>query len=106
SSTPVPATTALYTLSLHDALPIYLLQRELGLGALLNRLRIADVVVGFECLWQKPPQFRRCFCIFLIADGNELFDENRHFAGIPRSEEHTSELQSLAYLVCRLLLEK
>src|SRR2546425_5027363 len=27
-------------------------------------------------------------------------------AGAPRSEEHTSELQSLAYLVCRLLLEK
>src|SRR2546425_3763976 len=27
-------------------------------------------------------------------------------AGSPRSEEHTSELQSLAYLVCRLLLEK
>src|SRR5205823_13175032 len=26
--------------------------------------------------------------------------------GYPRSEEHTSELQSLAYLVCRLLLEK
>src|SRR5687767_15195299 len=26
--------------------------------------------------------------------------------GAPRSEEHTSELQSLAYLVCRLLLEK
>src|SRR2546425_2920215 len=28
------------------------------------------------------------------------------FTVIPRSEEHTSELQSLAYLVCRLLLEK
>src|SRR3989441_7225865 len=28
------------------------------------------------------------------------------FAGQARSEEHTSELQSLAYLVCRLLLEK
>src|SRR5712672_4401531 len=27
-------------------------------------------------------------------------------ASVPRSEEHTSELQSLAYLVCRLLLEK
>src|SRR2546425_7979348 len=26
--------------------------------------------------------------------------------GVARSEEHTSELQSLAYLVCRLLLEK
>src|SRR2546425_8351327 len=30
----------------------------------------------------------------------------RHVLGQPRSEEHTSELQSLAYLVCRLLLEK
>src|SRR2546425_9677439 len=28
------------------------------------------------------------------------------FEGVARSEEHTSELQSLAYLVCRLLLEK
>src|SRR5205823_14488021 len=32
--------------------------------------------------------------------------EIRQFPGIERSEEHTSELQSLAYLVCRLLLEK
>src|SRR5205823_6870346 len=30
----------------------------------------------------------------------------RDFTGLQRSEEHTSELQSLAYLVCRLLLEK
>src|SRR2546425_9707987 len=29
-----------------------------------------------------------------------------HFDAVIRSEEHTSELQSLAYLVCRLLLEK
>src|SRR5687767_6713714 len=29
-----------------------------------------------------------------------------HWLKLPRSEEHTSELQSLAYLVCRLLLEK
>src|SRR2546425_8402490 len=32
--------------------------------------------------------------------------ERRQFRAGPRSEEHTSELQSLAYLVCRLLLEK
>src|SRR5687767_15254182 len=31
---------------------------------------------------------------------------SRRAASTPRSEEHTSELQSLAYLVCRLLLEK
>src|SRR5687767_15693875 len=30
----------------------------------------------------------------------------QEFGGVGRSEEHTSELQSLAYLVCRLLLEK
>src|SRR2546425_2036728 len=33
-------------------------------------------------------------------------DEHQEEARQPRSEEHTSELQSLAYLVCRLLLEK
>src|SRR5205823_13361698 len=36
-------------------------------------------------------------------DGQDVLESG--FAG-PRSEEHTSELQSLAYLVCRLLLEK
>src|SRR5687767_15675429 len=34
------------------------------------------------------------------------FDNEIDMAGLERSEEHTSELQSLAYLVCRLLLEK
>src|SRR2546425_4424998 len=33
-------------------------------------------------------------------------DLGRRTSEVPRSEEHTSELQSLAYLVCRLLLEK
>src|SRR6266404_10009229 len=61
------ATTEIYTLSLHDALPISP---------------------------QSPPasrtRQRRPWCAGPAA----------------RSEEHTSELQSLAYLVCRLLLEK
>src|SRR5205823_14905696 len=35
-----------------------------------------------------------------------LCRERAHYADLHRSEEHTSELQSLAYLVCRLLLEK
>src|SRR5438876_12214998 len=66
------ATTAIYTLSLHDALPIYAsLEGELGRG----RLR-----VPFENIARV------------------------HFR--PRSEEHTSELQSPVHLVCRLLLEK
>src|SRR2546425_6939201 len=51
-----------------------------------------------------------------LADGVALLYVDLHlvhevtspqaFAGLRRSEEHTSELQSLAYLVCRLLLEK
>src|SRR3989441_8691452 len=38
----------------------------------------------------------------LVRDATECHDDTH----TPRSEEHTSELQSLAYLVCRLLLEK
>src|SRR6266404_9910873 len=59
------ATTEIYTLSLHDALPIY-------------------------CREQPVARFT---------------GGTRHIKTF-RSEEHTSELQSLAYLVCRLLLEK
>src|SRR5438093_8499873 len=71
------ATTEIYTLSLHDALPI--LSRQLG-GLRRSELGRDDRSAqrGFSkrgCLW----------C---------------------RSEEHTSELQSLTNLVCRLLLEK
>src|SRR5260370_42694138 len=70
------ATTEIYTLSLHDALPIYLVQRHLAksLGAGLFRR-------------QRP------------ALAHALFTQHR-------SEEHTSELQSHLNLVCRLLLEK
>src|SRR5687767_2061356 len=65
-----PPSTKIYTLSLHDALPISVRQ-------------------------QVPHQ--RCR-IFSRAASAKRF--------CTRSEEHTSELQSLAYLVCRLLLEK
>src|SRR3989441_8318037 len=47
----------------------------------------------------------------LFPDTEQLVEATRvlvkeGFVVLPRSEEHTSELQSLAYLVCRLLLEK
>src|SRR6266545_8176213 len=64
------ATTEIYTLSLHDALPI----------------SASAIASG----WTRRAR-RAC------AAPRRLFS---------RSEEHTSELQSLAYLVCRLLLEK
>src|SRR2546425_9527416 len=42
----------------------------------------------------------------LPSEGTERWEEPAERTCGPRSEEHTSELQSLAYLVCRLLLEK
>src|SRR5207248_6887710 len=73
-----PATPDIYTLSLHDALPIYL-------ESIFDRLRR-----GYHLGPDDEPEFS-CLC--------ERFDEYR-------SEEHTSELQSPYDLVCRLLLEK
>src|SRR4030067_2064652 len=50
---------------------------------------------------------RHHFCGTFASSDECLFcPRRRRGASPPRSEEHTSELQSLAYLVCRLLLEK
>ena len=73
------ATTEIYTLSLHDALPISLPQREIG---------------GIKS--RGPPQRE----MGSIESGALPQRE------MGRSEEHTSELQSPCNLVCRLLLEK
>src|SRR5687767_16015627 len=77
------ATTVIYTLSLHDALPIYACAVDL-----LHAERHVHVA-------QRMQRHHGDL---------ELAVDRGHPA--QRSEEHTSELQSLAYLVCRLLLEK
>src|SRR5205823_14724805 len=77
-----PPTTETYTLSLHDALPI----------SAADDLAGAEVARGhLGPRWRRRP-----------VEGHRQ-QARPHLA---RSEEHTSELQSLAYLVCRLLLEK
>src|SRR5258708_28643064 len=43
---------------------------------------------------------------FANASGGDLIYGIKEQSGVPRSEEHTSELQSPDHLVCRLLLEK
>src|SRR2546430_8656681 len=77
------ATTEIYTLSLHDALPIY-----------------GDMAV----LTPEGVQL-------MDFDGHTIKRQVQHVLWDPimaldRSEEHTSELQSQSNLVCRLLLEK
>src|SRR3712207_9100715 len=79
------ATTEIYTLSLHDALPIY-------------RPGIARRGVPCSGAARDPSTPVRSSA----GDGSLTLDTAYHV----RSEEHTSELQSRQYLVCRLLLEK
>src|SRR3712207_7080533 len=80
------ATTEIYTLSLHDALPIY---APCGLLIGEPRRKMQRHV--------DPGRYTR--------GGDELAILDPPLADV-RSEEHTSELQSRQYLVCRLLLEK
>src|SRR3712207_8464038 len=80
------ATTEIYTLSLHDALPIFV--------ELLRRFGSGDDS-GHEAT-------RACT---IRSGGARALADSRGGEAV-RSEEHTSELQSRQYLVCRLLLEK
>src|SRR5688572_32748644 len=82
------STTEIYTLSLHDALPI------LGI--------VASTLV-------QPVRSSETACITVLGTHRQRRSTtHREDCGcpVPRSEEHTSELQSQSNLVCRLLLEK
>src|SRR5690606_40456294 len=94
-----PAPSWLYTLSLHDALPI---SSILVLGPLLARHGEAVVSLPGGCaIGARPVDIH---VEGLRALGADIRIENGYIKA--RSEEHTSELQSRENLVCRLLLEK
>src|SRR5690606_41242924 len=97
------APTAIYPLSLHDALPI---SPQVSLGRreikdvhpehTQGRMRLGEGIIQGQCLrdgLRRPGEV-----LLSLGQGNRR--------GNPRSEEHTSELQSRENLVCRLLLEK
>src|SRR5204862_6524927 len=91
-----PATPEIYTLSLHDALPIYafLLERR---GAVRRKIRArTDDTMSLNSIQEIIAELKAGRMAVLVDDEDR---ENR-------SEEHTSELQSRRDLVCRLLLEK
>src|SRR3712207_8508160 len=88
------ATTEIYTLSLHDALPI-----SVGPASMS------------DMQYTRAGNFTRNNAGYLITqDGRYVVGRTALTGGtdtfLQRSEEHTSELQSRQYLVCRLLLEK
>src|SRR5438309_3342960 len=80
------ANTEIYTLSLHDALPI-------------SRSASAKIMFG-----DLPPSSRETRLMSRLASC--MMREPTSDIKRVRSEEHTSELQSQFHLVCRLLLEK
>src|SRR3712207_8855158 len=92
------ATTEIYTLSLHDALPICNLYgmtiyggtNQIGTVFKINPSGIFTLLHTFES----------------ATGGTPVGSLVKHSDGSFRSEEHTSELQSRQYLVCRLLLGK
>src|SRR5690606_41499921 len=101
---PAPPTPDIYTLSLHDALPI-------SLNALERpNLEFAILELALLVRREHRPELRSD----PFAESTSRFEaEDLHATssrGEPpptlRSEEHTSELQSRENLVCRLLLEK
>src|SRR3712207_7894773 len=85
------ATTEIYTLSLHDALPICKDEVEAGTTTGLASPSVDVTKERQNSLW---------------SDAWGELKRNPLFWIGARSEEHTSELQSRQYLVCRLLLEK
>src|SRR3712207_7553748 len=91
------ATTEIYTLSLHDALPISTLERD-GVQEVPLHEELATV--------RHYVQIMRVRFGDRLTVAEEIDPRARDVLVPPRSEEHTSELQSRQYLVCRLLLEK
>src|SRR2546428_9035974 len=83
------ATTEIYTLPLHDALPISFKSPSRNEDGFSRRARFQNLFVSAGGLGKRQ----------LLAD-------DRAKSAEARSEEHTSELQSRSDLVCRLLLEK
>src|SRR5206468_12666151 len=101
-----PATTHLHTLSLHDALPISHLRRSRA---------TAHCSTGTPCPRDRPSPRRAADVPAATRDSCGVSapsfpdPSGIYFRSAPkrrpRSEEHTSELQSRSDLVCRLLLE-
>src|SRR5205823_15048256 len=101
-----PSPTALYPLSLHDALPISALQaRGARLDATLALARLVGAAAGAGRAGTGARGARRRHASGAGQRALWGLGGVHPGRGVARSEEHTSELQSLAYLVCRLLLE-
>src|SRR5699024_12406435 len=91
------STVVIYTLSLHDALPIFcVLSSSSDCDVKISVMYVPSLYFHLR-VCMKCPMFQFCFL--------KYFRRGRCVIS-SRSEEHTSELQSRFDIVCRLLLEK
>src|SRR5690625_6385372 len=93
--------TDLFTLSLHDALPIsaFLATSKMVVGE-----RAVGIPLVVERVGRGPECDDRLAGLQVVVEMDHLFIRQLS-EPCERSEEHTSELQSRGHLVCRLLLE-
>src|SRR5205823_11003728 len=98
--------SVIFTLSLHDALPIYYtlgIAKEHSYRSSLQTM-LPKLVPGITAV--NEPKRVACGApdyVLLRSTANVPAHNQELHTPPARSEEHTSELQSLAYLVCRLL---
>src|SRR5690606_40728409 len=100
------ALTALCTLSLHDALPIYTAGEVSGLAAVATSGAYSDLS-GTPSIPSGDQLMTGSATALADLEGAPAMEDFNALLAIlrTRSEEHTSELQSRENLVCRLLLE-
>src|SRR5206468_10508368 len=96
-----PSASHIYTLSLHDALPIFTLGVPQAVPG--SDWGCPLQITGLNTIWRRPKYVFGIDGLQALHLAMKCADAERLKA---RSEEHTSELQSRSDLVCRLLLEK
>src|SRR5207253_8249954 len=106
SPSPPPSPTASHTLSLHDALPIFvagIFPMHLQVGDEARHENKVDRTVTDDLIGDTH---LAAAGVTRLRDCHGHAPARLHSMSATRSEEHTSELQSRGHLVCRLLLEK
>src|SRR5690242_21221526 len=99
-----PSSTEIYTLSLHDALPISMHDSLFTTGTFPTKVRAAAALHSGMLTLVGGLEFRVKQGV--VGSDPQLASVGAEILPLGRSEEHTSELQSHVNLVCRLLLEK